>query len=311
AVESLTFMQSLLDGEIAAAQNDYGSAVAEFATGKSGMLFTGVWELRTMQNAGIPFDATMIPTIYGTPAVYADSHSFVLPHQASADERRRDLTYQFVADMLKGSFGWAEAAHIPAYLPVTSSPEYAIIPTTTSPKESNVPRPHHHRPRLHDRRRPPTPVRVVRRAHGALRLHRHLRAGASAGRRARLPQGRARAGARDGSHCRALPRRQLRVGVPLGGRRRSGGGSPGAHRRRLAHHRDQRVRPARVRGLGPRGGGRGDGGDQPGHPRRRGGAGAGRIRQPSRRHALVGPAAIERSGRPVRHQAVVPGQRAG
>jgi len=129
AVESLTFMQSLLDGEIAAAQNDYGSAIAEFATGKSGMLMTGVWELRTMQNAGLPFDATMIPTLYGTPAVYADSHSFVLPHQANADETKRDLTYQFVADVLKGSFDWAEAGHIPAFLPVTESPEYAdLIP---------------------------------------------------------------------------------------------------------------------------------------------------------------------------------------
>lgn len=31
--------------------------------------------------------------------------------------------------MLKGSFGWAEAGHIPAYLPVTESPEYGeLIP---------------------------------------------------------------------------------------------------------------------------------------------------------------------------------------
>jgi multiple sugar transport system substrate-binding protein len=41
------------------------------------------------------------------------------------DEEKRDLVYRFVADMLKGSFGWAEAGHIPAYLPVTESSEYA------------------------------------------------------------------------------------------------------------------------------------------------------------------------------------------
>lgn len=124
AVEALRFMQTLLDGEIAAARADYGGAVAEFATGKSGMLMTGVWELRTMQAANLPFDATTIPTLYGTPAVYADSHSFVLPHQANANDERRDLVYRFVADMLKDSFQWAEAGHIPAYLPVTSSPAY-------------------------------------------------------------------------------------------------------------------------------------------------------------------------------------------
>ncbi|MBO0979643.1 extracellular solute-binding protein [Microbacterium sp. SD291] len=124
AVESLSLMRTLLDGEIAAAQADYGTAVAEFSTGKSGMLFTGVWELRTMQNAKLPFDATMIPTLYGTPAVYADSHSFVLPHQTRPDPVKRDLAYRFVADMLKGSFGWAEAGHVPAFLPVTESSEY-------------------------------------------------------------------------------------------------------------------------------------------------------------------------------------------
>lgn len=127
AVESLTLMQSLLDGEIAAPQNDYASAIAEFATGRSGMLLTGVWELRTMQEAGIPFDAAMIPTLYGTPSVYADSHSFVLPHQSNPDPAKRELTYQFVADLLKGSFDWAGAGHIPAYLPITESPEYADL----------------------------------------------------------------------------------------------------------------------------------------------------------------------------------------
>lgn len=129
AVETLTFMQRLVDGTVAAKQNDYGTAVAEFATGRSGMFMTGVWELRTMQNAGIPFDATTIPTLYGTPGVYADSHSFVLPHQSQPDPLRRELSYRFVADMLKGSLMWAEAGHIPAYLPVTQSAAYEkLIP---------------------------------------------------------------------------------------------------------------------------------------------------------------------------------------
>jgi multiple sugar transport system substrate-binding protein len=66
----------------------------------------------------------MLPPIFGEQTVYADSHSFVLPHQTRPDEQRRELTYQFVADILKGSFEWATAGHIPAYLPITESPEY-------------------------------------------------------------------------------------------------------------------------------------------------------------------------------------------
>lgn len=127
AVASLAFMQKLLDGKRAAKQADYGTAVAEFATGKSGMFLSGVWELRTMQAAKIPFDIAMIPPLFGTRTAYADSHSFVLPHQSHPDPASRDLVYRFVADMLKGSFGWAEAGHIPAYLPVTGSPQYADL----------------------------------------------------------------------------------------------------------------------------------------------------------------------------------------
>lgn len=127
AVASLAFMQKLLDGKRAAKQADYGTAVAEFATGKSGTFLSGVWELRTMQAAKIPFDVAMIPPVFGTRTAYADSHSFVLPHQSHPDAASRDLVYRFVADMLKGSFGWAEAGHIPAFLPVTESAKYAKL----------------------------------------------------------------------------------------------------------------------------------------------------------------------------------------
>lgn len=127
AVESLQLMQTLLDGKLAAQRNDYAAALAEFATGRSGMLFTGVWELRSVKEAGVPFDMTAIPTLFGTPAAYADSHAFVLPRQNEVDEHRRDLTYRFVADLLKGSYEWATAGHVPAYLPVTQSPDYARL----------------------------------------------------------------------------------------------------------------------------------------------------------------------------------------
>lgn len=127
AVDCLTYITSLLDGTIAAAAADINNAVAEFATEGSGMLFSGVWELPTMQDAGIPFDAMTIPTLFGTPAAYADSHAFVLPHQNDVDEARRMAAYDFIASLLKGSLSWAEAGHIPAYQPIVNSPEYRAL----------------------------------------------------------------------------------------------------------------------------------------------------------------------------------------
>jgi multiple sugar transport system substrate-binding protein len=118
-------MQTLLDDTICARGADYANAVAEFAGGSdSALFFTGVWELPTMLGADIALDAQTIPNLYGTDAAYGDSHSFVLPHQDNPDPDARRATYQFVADLLGSSFRWAEAGHIPAFLPVTESPEY-------------------------------------------------------------------------------------------------------------------------------------------------------------------------------------------
>jgi multiple sugar transport system substrate-binding protein len=127
AIDCLEFITSLLDNTIATKSGDGGTAVAEFASQGSGILFTGVWELPTMKAAGVPLGAATIPTLFGTPAAFADSHSFVLPHQATVDEAKRRGVYQFVASMLKGSLSWAEAGHIPAFQPVVRSSEYAAL----------------------------------------------------------------------------------------------------------------------------------------------------------------------------------------
>ena len=125
AVTALEFMQTLLDDTISARGADYANAVAEFAGGTdSALFFTGVWELPTMLGADIALDAQTIPNLYGTPAAYGDSHAFVLPHQDNPDPEARRAAYQFVGDLLGSSFRWAEAGHIPAFLPITESAEY-------------------------------------------------------------------------------------------------------------------------------------------------------------------------------------------
>ncbi|MBG6239241.1 multiple sugar transport system substrate-binding protein [Mycetocola sp. CAN_C7] len=139
AITALDFIKQLLDGTVAATNGDYATAVAEFVNGESGLFFTGVWELPTAVNAGIPFDAQPIPNLFGTPAAYADSHAFVLPHQSSPDEDQRREVYRFVSSILKGSFDWAGAGHIPAYLPIIESPDYAeLIPQANYASAADV-----------------------------------------------------------------------------------------------------------------------------------------------------------------------------
>lgn len=126
-VETLSFMSRITDGEVASSTGNEDSAIAEFSTGQSGLFFSGVWELTTMREANLPVNITMIPPLFGARVTYADSHSFVLPHQSDPDEEARDHTYQFVAKLLDESLGWAEAGHIPAYQPVVERPEYAEL----------------------------------------------------------------------------------------------------------------------------------------------------------------------------------------
>lgn len=124
AMTSLEWIVSLLDDEVASSSNDGGTAISEFATGRTGMFLGGVWEIGTFKENDIDLGMQVIPTVFDTPVAFCDSHSFVLPHQSSPDAWKREKSHEFVADLLKSSLQWAEAGHIPAYTPVLESPAY-------------------------------------------------------------------------------------------------------------------------------------------------------------------------------------------
>ncbi|MFC0672564.1 extracellular solute-binding protein [Brachybacterium hainanense] len=123
-VQTIEYILSLIDGEVGNTAHDGGTAISEFATGGSGAFYGGVWELGNYKAQGVPFDMQVIPGVLGKPAAYADSHSFVLPHQSAPDEARRRGVHQMVAYLLKNSLTWAGAGHIPAYAPILEDPGY-------------------------------------------------------------------------------------------------------------------------------------------------------------------------------------------
>lgn len=127
AVRALEWIRSLIDGELGSNSHDGGTAYSEFATGRSGMLFSGVWDLVGLQNEGVPFDTAIIPGVFGRTVAYGDSHTFVLPHQDDPDPQERRFVHEFVASILKRSLDWAKAGHIPAYSPVTETRQYADL----------------------------------------------------------------------------------------------------------------------------------------------------------------------------------------
>jgi multiple sugar transport system substrate-binding protein len=122
--EVIAFMQKLVDGRTNPRRLDYHSAIPAFNNRQTGMILSGEWELGTFRGADPKVGAAPFPTVFGTPAVYADSHSFVLPRRPDPDAARRRRTHQAIAAVLKAGQVWARAGHIPAFRPVTRTRAY-------------------------------------------------------------------------------------------------------------------------------------------------------------------------------------------
>ncbi|MER7052608.1 MULTISPECIES: extracellular solute-binding protein [unclassified Streptomyces] len=132
AVRVVTLMKQLFDGRTNPNNLDYNSALAAFTSRRGGMAMLGEWELPTLKKAGFPLGAAPFPQVFDRPAVYTDSHSFVLPHQENPDPARRREAHRYVAEILRQSLTWASAGHIPAYQPVLAEPGYAGLKPQSS-----------------------------------------------------------------------------------------------------------------------------------------------------------------------------------
>ena len=169
----------------------------------------------------------------------------------------------------------------------------------------------HRPPRVRNRKNRRPALRRVSRASGAGDLYRHLRARSQDRQRRRNAPGRHRAGSGIEGPDRALPRRQFRIRLQLGGRRRPAQGPADAARPRLAYVRVQRGRGARVRPMVRRRRRGDDARHQSRFARARPGAKLRRIRQRPDRQRLGRSAQEARPRRTVRGQALVPRQRDG
>jgi len=127
ATSVVDLVRTMLDGTIADPSASYQAALADFTSGRAGMILSGEWELPALAASIEDLGASPFPTLFETPANYADSHAFVLPHQDSPDPATRRETHQAVAELLRQSLTWAEAGHIPAYTPVLDEPGYADL----------------------------------------------------------------------------------------------------------------------------------------------------------------------------------------
>lgn len=127
AIQVITFIAKMLDGKVCSNNLDYPGAIAYFTSGASGMILSGEWETPGFQKNVKRLGASPMPTLFGTPASYADSHSFVLPGRLGQDDARLQRTYELVVGLMQDAVVWAQGGHIPAYLPTTKDPAYLAL----------------------------------------------------------------------------------------------------------------------------------------------------------------------------------------
>lgn len=125
AAEVIGAISSWMDGKCLTESLDYESGLAAYNGGRVGMILSGVWEVAGLQKAVPQTGGMPMPTMFGSPAAYADSHSYVLPRQRSMTDERRQSVYEFVGSVIRdGGPQWGTAGHIPAYLPAQQTSEY-------------------------------------------------------------------------------------------------------------------------------------------------------------------------------------------
>ncbi|MFF1834279.1 extracellular solute-binding protein [Streptomyces sp. NPDC058231] len=120
ATQVLEFLrQHVTDGYAVA-----GAADAEQFMNGSPFVWEGNWSVPVYSGAKIEYGATPLPPVFGKQATHAESHSFVLPHQADRGGASNDGAHRLAAYIVKNALAWAAGGHIPAYTPTLSTAAY-------------------------------------------------------------------------------------------------------------------------------------------------------------------------------------------
>ena len=131
-VNALSVFAEWTEAGLQSTYTDYPATVALFTSGEAAMMINGVWEVPTMVDLhkdGKLFEwgAVELPVIFDHPSTYADSHAFAIPNGNDMTPEKRAAVLEVMGWISKNSLFWATAGHIPAYGPVTQSPEYAMM----------------------------------------------------------------------------------------------------------------------------------------------------------------------------------------
>lgn len=102
---------------------------SDFQTGNAAIMVTGVWATGIWETTdGLDFTPMPFPNLFGEPAAWAASHTFVLPYYSNADEEVQKGAVEFMKFATDNGAMWARAGHIPSKDTVVESEEFKELP---------------------------------------------------------------------------------------------------------------------------------------------------------------------------------------
>jgi len=124
-VQALEWLRSFIDRG-ASPQNVSNDAQAvAFRQQRNSLTWDGIWMMNEWAKVkGLQWEAAAIPTIGQKPAVWANSHNFVVTTQATKDPNKLAASRAFISYISQRSIDWAKSGQVPARNSVRESPEF-------------------------------------------------------------------------------------------------------------------------------------------------------------------------------------------
>ncbi|CAA9423533.1 MAG: ABC transporter, substrate-binding protein (cluster 1, maltose/g3p/polyamine/iron), partial [uncultured Rubellimicrobium sp.] len=139
AVEVASFIKQIYDEGLADTTLDYSGAEQAFLNGEAGIIINGTWVVDSYNaqaeggTVGLKnYAVSTVPAIYGEPAVWADSHMWVIPADESRSEEEQDAAVDFLKFLNDNNFQWSRTGHLSVRQSVIGSEEFANLPHRSS-----------------------------------------------------------------------------------------------------------------------------------------------------------------------------------
>ncbi|OAH09827.1 extracellular solute-binding protein [Streptomyces jeddahensis] len=113
------FRQHVTDGYVIP-----GAPTGEQFINGAPFTWEGNWSVPVFSGAKLDYGATPLPPVFGKQATHAESHAFVLPHQAGRGGATNEAAHELAAYVVQHALQWAAGGHIPAYTPTLSTDAY-------------------------------------------------------------------------------------------------------------------------------------------------------------------------------------------